>query len=446
MSDVVWDPSGTARQALTTAVAEQGVAALSSPNRLENLLKDLLPDMPREASLLVAAAQVNMAAMLKDRIDSGVDAGTAIRLGAATLGQGRPFDPSACQWVAREFALAMGLEVGQDAEVGWPTGPTPSPSPPTAVPTPAPTLDPWVNTTPVLGAAPHPREDAPTPITAPAAPVLAWPSVPSQPSGPSQPFGPPQPSGPWAPGPPGPSGPPGAPPPRSRRVLIIATIVVLALIVVIGGGAAALELNQHGTSSTTTSTGTATTTTIGPGTSTTGTVPPTTPTSLTTDTTAPAIPPGLTTIAGYLAQSAAARAEVSHATEGVQNCTEDPTAALTPIRAGLAIRQGIAGNLKNIDLSGVSGGTQLLANLRAAINDSVNADQAFVAWVMDVEAANAQGGQGQPSACSQYQSDSNWQAANVASTAATNDKTQFVSEWNPLAATYGLKQYPADGF
>jgi hypothetical protein len=222
--------------------------------------------------------------------------------------------------------------------------------------------------------------------------------------------------------------------------------VVLALIVVIGGGAAALVLNHHGTSSTTTSTDAASTTTIGPGTSTTAAVPPTSPTSNTTASTAPAVPPGLTAIAGYLAQSATARAEVSQATEGVQNCTEDPASALTPIETGLAIRQGIAGNLKNIDLSGVAGGAQLLTNLRAAINDSVNADQAFVAWVMDVEAANAQGGQGQPTACSQYQSDSNWQAANVASTAATNDKTQFVSEWNPLAATYGLKQYPADGF
>jgi len=230
----------------------------------------------------------------------------------------------------------------------------------------------------------------------------------------------------------------------------MATLVVVALIVVLGGGAAALALNHHGTSSTTTSVAATTAPTIGTGTSTTGTVPTTRPatstTTRTTTTTAPAVPPGLTAIAGYLAQSATARSEVSQATEGVQNCTEDPTTALTPIKAGLAIRQGIAGNLNNIDLSGVSGGPQLLASLKAAINDSVTADEAFVAWVMDVQASDAQGGQGQPSACSQYQSDSNWQAANVASTAATNDKTQFVSEWNPVAAAYGLTQYPADGF
>lgn len=243
--------------------------------------------------------------------------------------------------------------------------------------------------------------------------------------------------------------PPEPQPPRSRRTLLISMVVVIALIVVLGGGAAALALNHHSTSTTTTSPPQTTAPTIGTGTSTTGTVPTTRPptsTSRATTTTAPAVPAGLTSIAGYLAQSATARSEVSQATQGVQNCTEDPTTALIPIKAGLAIRQGIAGNLNNIDLSGVSGGAQLLASLKAAINDSVTADEAFVAWVMDVQAADAQGGQGQPSACSQYQSDSNWQAANVASTAATNDKTQFVGEWNPVAATYGLTQYPADGF
>jgi hypothetical protein len=453
---MVWDPRGEAHQALATAVAEQGLSALSQPSRLDNLLKDLLPDLPREASLLVAAAEVNMARLLTDRIESGVDPGTAIRLSAATLGQGRPFDPSACLWVAREFAIALGLEEGTAADSGWPTGPTPNPAGPppdstglTSNPT---------GPLPVQDLRPLPQWPAPlefpTAAFPPADPLAEngpppraafGDTAPAVPQGPVDVFPGTIPVGRGAEPPtarplaPGSAGTPPPPPRRSRRGLIIALSVVAVLIVVIGGGVAAMELNNHGAASTTTIT---TTSSVGLGTSTTESSGVTTSTS----STVPATPAGLTAIDGYLAQSATARTQVSVAEQGVQNCKEDPGTALTSIQAGLAVRQGIANNLKTIDLSTVPGGTQLLANLTSAINDSVAADQAFVGWVMDVQTANAQGGQGQPAACSQYAADTHWQAANTASVNATSAKTAFVSEWNPLASTYGLTRYPADGF
>ena len=59
MNTKPWDSSGQARRALQGIVADPqyGTAALSQPAVMSNLLKDFLPDEPREAGLLVAAAQ-----------------------------------------------------------------------------------------------------------------------------------------------------------------------------------------------------------------------------------------------------------------------------------------------------------------------------------------------------------------------------------------------------
>jgi len=64
-----WDRRGEARAALRTVVSDPdyGVTALSSPQVMSGLLKDLLPDSPREAGVLVAAAYFSplMAGLLK---------------------------------------------------------------------------------------------------------------------------------------------------------------------------------------------------------------------------------------------------------------------------------------------------------------------------------------------------------------------------------------------
>ena len=51
------DVQGEAREALGTAVASYGQRVLSDPHTLGNLVADLLPDLPRERSLLVTAAE-----------------------------------------------------------------------------------------------------------------------------------------------------------------------------------------------------------------------------------------------------------------------------------------------------------------------------------------------------------------------------------------------------
>jgi hypothetical protein len=88
---------------------------------MESLLKDMLPDRPREAALLVAAAEHGLAAMLRERVSQeGMDAATAIRLVAAIFAKATAFTPDACEWAVTELAIAMGMD--QTAmPTTWPT-------------------------------------------------------------------------------------------------------------------------------------------------------------------------------------------------------------------------------------------------------------------------------------------------------------------------------------
>jgi hypothetical protein len=111
MSEVSLEHTAEARAALNAIVTdpEHGVAALSSAQTMSNLLKDLLPDAPKEKSILVAAAEAGVATRLREHVQEGMDPGTAIRLTASSLEASTPFTPEACSWVAGEIATAMGI-------------------------------------------------------------------------------------------------------------------------------------------------------------------------------------------------------------------------------------------------------------------------------------------------------------------------------------------------
>src|ERR1700683_2009078 len=87
-----WDENDEAQKALRVIVSNpvHGVAALSSPQIMANLLKDLLPDAPAEVSILVAAAEAGVATNLRDRVSQGMDAGTASAVGAGSFAGGPP--------------------------------------------------------------------------------------------------------------------------------------------------------------------------------------------------------------------------------------------------------------------------------------------------------------------------------------------------------------------
>jgi hypothetical protein len=106
-----WDESDEAQNALRAIVSNPvyGVAALSSSQMMANLLKDLLPDAPREVSILVAAAEAGVALNLRDRVSQGMDVGTASAVVAGSFAASTPFKPEACSWAVSEIAGALGL-------------------------------------------------------------------------------------------------------------------------------------------------------------------------------------------------------------------------------------------------------------------------------------------------------------------------------------------------
>src|SRR5580704_17997189 len=127
MSEVSLEHTAEARAALNAIVTdpEHSVGALSSAQTMSNLLKDLLPDAPREKSLLVAAAEAGLAGTLRDHVDQGMDADTAIRLTASSFSASTPFTPDACNWVTGEIATAIGISQPGSGPAGG-LGGTPS--------------------------------------------------------------------------------------------------------------------------------------------------------------------------------------------------------------------------------------------------------------------------------------------------------------------------------
>ncbi len=124
MADMPWEHADEARAALNAIVTdpEHGVAALSSPRTMSNLLKDLLPDAPREKNLLVAAAEAGLADTLREHVSQGMDSSTAIRLTASSFSARSPLTPDACSWVTGEIAVALGISKTNEAVLGAATG------------------------------------------------------------------------------------------------------------------------------------------------------------------------------------------------------------------------------------------------------------------------------------------------------------------------------------
>jgi Domain of unknown function (DUF4190) len=120
-----WDQGDEAQNALRAIVSNPvyGVAALSSSQIMANLLKDLLPDAPREVSILVAAAEAGVASNLRDRVSQGMDVGTASAVVAGSFAASTPFKPEACSWAVSEIAGALGL-----------SRPAPGPGPGSSIP------------------------------------------------------------------------------------------------------------------------------------------------------------------------------------------------------------------------------------------------------------------------------------------------------------------------
>ena len=142
---------------------------------MAGLLRDLLPDAPREASILTLAVGHRVAGQLAEHAAQGVDAQTAVRLVATTLAASTAFTFDACEWAVRELAVATGLldpaQEQQQPSIMPPASesPVPAPGAPLAAHpahTPQPSQHP-AGTTPSAYAPPSAQQ--PTPYNQPAA-------------------------------------------------------------------------------------------------------------------------------------------------------------------------------------------------------------------------------------------------------------------------------------
>jgi hypothetical protein len=112
MSQPDLDPRGEAYEALNLAVSTYGQRVLSHPRILANHVDDLLPDLPRERSLLVTAAKADVAGELTRHVEEfHLDPDTAVRLVARAFTERMSIDPAAGTWVTAEYARALGYPV-----------------------------------------------------------------------------------------------------------------------------------------------------------------------------------------------------------------------------------------------------------------------------------------------------------------------------------------------
>jgi hypothetical protein len=130
MSGDAYDVQGEVREALNTAVDGYGKRVLNDPRILGNLVTDLLPDLPRERSLLVTGAEAGVAAELTQHVEGQhMDADTAVSLVARSLAENRALEPGASMWVATEYAKALGYQVRSQLPPSVAEAPTRAPWP-----------------------------------------------------------------------------------------------------------------------------------------------------------------------------------------------------------------------------------------------------------------------------------------------------------------------------
>jgi len=155
VTSVPWDAQGEAHAALRAIVADPryGPPVLSNAQTMTNLLKDMLPDAPRESSVLVAASEAGVAGLLQGHVSQGMDVATASRLAAGTFENQTALTPDACNWAVGILASALRLDPVRAA-------PPPPPGP--------------VYDTPRPGGTSRPGDDQRTVAPGPAPAPPAW--------------------------------------------------------------------------------------------------------------------------------------------------------------------------------------------------------------------------------------------------------------------------------
>jgi hypothetical protein len=124
------------QEALAQAMANFGPRVLSNVTILNNVMIDLLPDNSRERSLIVAAAEADVATRLQNQVSAQqMDPDNAVRLTAQMLAEAKSIDPAAALWVTYLYSTALGQAPTRSALI---PPPTPAPMPQAPLPPQAP--------------------------------------------------------------------------------------------------------------------------------------------------------------------------------------------------------------------------------------------------------------------------------------------------------------------
>src|SRR5260370_29318808 len=109
MASAPWDPRGEALNALRTIAADPqyGAEALASAQMMTNLLKDMLPDAPREANVLITAAGAGVPTAVQGYLAEDMDVGPATQLAAGALAERTALTADACAWATSALATAL---------------------------------------------------------------------------------------------------------------------------------------------------------------------------------------------------------------------------------------------------------------------------------------------------------------------------------------------------
>src|SRR5260370_1960714 len=103
-----WDPRGEAGQALARVVEGFGPQVLGRADMLEGLLQDEIPQLPREADMLTAAARSGVADLLAERVRQGISPVAAVGMAAAEMTARTAVDTSGPPAAPRGFASVPG--------------------------------------------------------------------------------------------------------------------------------------------------------------------------------------------------------------------------------------------------------------------------------------------------------------------------------------------------
>ena len=138
-----------------------------------------------------------------------------------------------------------------------------------------------------------------------------------------------------------------------------------------------------------------------------------------------------------VAQSASYHQAVVTAITQIGSCTS-PSSAAASLSSTADQREQLAGRLATVDWTTMAGGGALEHALDAALRASATSDRDYATWGQDVAASGCAAGQS-------VAHDGAYAAAQASDATASAAKTQFVSAWNPLAASYGLPARQAAG-